>query len=195
MVFCHLACACRHAVASPMAEAFYIDTASPAIFRTVLIAHGHKEDGWFARVTRAHSRDQFTRTLVSYLDLSAQKSTAPQLDAKGWATLVGPRQELPEPAVSATPLNLYCSKCGVRVRCTPAPLVEAAQKHPGQQQPGVQLLAYLADRGEVVYRIDDYAEQLVTRDLRAQRAARRRTGAVRVPEGRSQQKAAAAPQR
>jgi hypothetical protein len=196
VVFCHLACACRHAVVSRIAEAFYVDTASPVLVRTGLSrVHGHEEHGWYARAIRPLGRDKFTWTLAASLNLSAQMSTAPQLDAKGWAKTIGPEQGRTEPAASETPLDLYCNKCGVRIRRPAAELVGAAQKHPGQHEPGGKLVAYLADRGEVVYRIDAYAEQLTTRDLRAQGAARRRTAAVRAPEGRTQQKAAAAPQR
>ncbi len=178
VLFHHLGCACRHVVASPIAEVLHVDTASAAVVRAALRVQGHEENGWFARAIRTNSRDQFSNALASYVELSKQTEKAPQLDAKGWAGLIGPRQGRTESAVSATPLDMHCNKCGSDIHRTPTQLVGAAQKHPGQRQAGGPLVAYLADRGEVVYRIDEYAEQLAIRDRRAQRAVRRRMGAI-----------------
>lgn len=98
---------------------------------------------------------------------------------------------------SDEPFLLRCAKCRGRLNVTAGRLVTAAQRHPGQQAessalapyaaPEAQRLfaptpagsavapstlhAYLADRGEVVYRIDRHAEELVARDRRAVRKA------------------------
>ena len=175
--FHHLGCACRHAVASKVAEVLYLDTATPDLERKALkVLEGHEAPGWYAKTFRVPGRDQWGKTHADSLAyvVELQQATTAQLVAARWAKVLLPRRNYrTQPAASTTPMAMYCRKCCVAIHRTPMQLVDAAQRHPGQRQVGGQLIAYLADRGEVVYRIDDHAEQLAVRDRRAQRAAHR----------------------
>lgn len=159
--FHHLLCAVHHRVESPIAEALCIGTGEGA--------------QWFARSIRAQTRDEFQKSLAFALESSSKVLDSQPLDERAVAKLIGPMQGRLEPGESASPLDCHCTKCGQVVTTTPARLVAGASGHAGS--------LYLADRGEVVARLDGYAEQLAARDQRAQKAARQRTRAIAAQGG------------
>ncbi len=72
--------------------------------------------------------------------------------------------------------RLFCSRCAVHIHVNVDRLVRAAEAHPGHSKSGWRqmdeaLVAYVADRGEVLYRLDRHAEELAHRDRKARRRA------------------------
>ena len=128
---------------------------------------------WFVRSVRAQTRDEFQRSLAFVLQaLSSTPHERPHDKKEEVTKLIGPMQGRLEPGESTSPFDSHCVKCGRVVTTTPARLVAGVLKHAGSNR------LFLADRGEVVPRLDDYAQQLATRDQRARRAARQRMRAI-----------------
>ncbi len=155
--FLHLLCAARHRVESPIAEAICIDT-----------AEGWR---WLVRSIRPQSRNQFRKSMAFTLEAFSNMHQQP-LGEEAVAKLIGPMQRRLEPGESTSPFDSHCVKCGLVLTTTPAGLVAGAMNHGGRDR------LYLADRGEVVSRLDGYAQQLAIRDRRAQQAARQRLAAI-----------------
>lgn len=155
VVFHHLGCAFRFAVDSPVARVRHVDEPT-----------WPEDTRWFAQVLQPQSRDQFQKSLAFAIDSLSKTPRNKPLDVKGAAGLIEPMHGRLELGSSTLNLGIHCKKCGTDIDGTPAQLVRAARRHPGQQSAGDQLVAYIADRAEVLYCLDDYAGQLVARDLR-----------------------------
>lgn len=81
---------------------------------------------------------------------------------------------------------LWCSRCAVHIPVNVDRLVRAAEEHPGHSKSGwgqmdEALVAYVADRGEVLYRLDHHAKELARRDSKA----RSRAGIARQARSRN----------
>lgn len=150
-----------HQVESPIAEALCIDTAQGG--------------QWFVRSIRPQARDEFQKSLAFALDSFSKILHNQPLDERAVAKSIGPMQGGLEPGEAASPFDCHCVKCGQDMTTTPVRLVAVASKDGGP--------LYLADRGEVVARLDGYAKQLATRDRRAQRVARQRMASIAAEGG------------
>ncbi len=76
------------------------------------------------------------------------------------------------PQDAAGRLLLRCSRCTARLHVERSRLLAQVRAQPNSKPSATphSVHAYLADQGEVVYRLDSYAEELVTRDKRRRRS-------------------------
>jgi hypothetical protein len=162
--FVHLSCAVQFGVDSDLAWASLLDVAPP---------EQGAEPVWQIMELKSEGRDDFkSRQALAQRLLSAPGGQEPQRRAE-IACLV--QERLPhllrdgemQPDDSDEPLRLYCTKCCVWISVPSRRLRDSAKLHPGHESDAGPLVAYVADRGEVVYRRDAYAEELVRRDRRA----------------------------
>ena len=160
--FVHLGCAALFGVKSELAWAL-----PPSI-----PPEQDVERGWQILVLKPESRDDFkkrgslARRLVSTpggRDADRRGKVATMVRDRLRHSLRGGDLR---PGDSDEALRLYCPKCCIWISVPSRRLTDHAERHPGHEANG-ELVAYVADRGEIVYRRDAYAEELVRRDGRA----------------------------
>jgi hypothetical protein len=162
--FVHLSCVAVFEVDSELACAVLPDVAP--LKRGV-------EPAWRILVLKPQSRDEFRRALAQRR-LPAPVVRVPQ-KREELATPVqdGPSHSLRgsdmRPGEVDEEIRLYCPRCCTWISIPSRRLKDHAERHPGHDSDTGLLVAYVADRGEVVYRRDAYAEELVRRDRRAKR--------------------------
>ena len=168
--FVHLRCAVRFGIESRLAFALHLDVAPP---------EWGVEPAWHIFERQPEGRDNFkTRQALAKRLLSAPGGQEPDRRSAVQALV---QDRLPHllrggdlrPADSDEVLRLYCTKCCVWISVPSRLLADRAERHPGHDIDESELVAYLADRGEVLYWRDAHAEELVRRDRRARNARQR----------------------
>jgi hypothetical protein len=161
--FVHLSCAALFGVDSELAEAWPSNS----------LPEQGVEPGWQILVLKPDGRDDFKKHMA-LVQSSFSAPGAKELLRKQKAAILA-QERLPRllgdgelrPGDSDEMLRLYCTKCCIWISIPSRRLADHAERHPGPEGDGVLLLAYVTDRGEVLYWRDAHAEELVRRDRRA----------------------------
>lgn len=135
--FLCLTCAARYGAQSPIADAYLTD------------------GRWAVRPVRPFSRNE-------QADFDKLRSLV-RVPVEPCALYLGALSA----GGSREVLHLSCRRCGTPVATTPKHLVSAALGHPGQREPGGDLVAWIASRGEVRHALDDGSRRLAARDRSA----------------------------
>ncbi len=161
--FLHLSCAALFRVDSELAWAW-----PPSVPPEQDLGRG-----WQILVMKPDGRDDFKRlSALAKRRWSAHRE--PDSARRGEAAdlvhgRLPPSLRGRPPGDSDEVLTLYCPKCCVWISIPTRRLTDRAERHPGHEADEGTLVAYVADRGEVVFLYDAYAEELVRRDRRARR--------------------------
>jgi hypothetical protein len=185
VTFLHLRCATRVDVGSrPIAGAFLERRPDR---HGVADPEGAEAWAWTVVALRPPDKERYPKLLSAILgnrgSVSMQLAWIAQLLRHGG--LVGPglkRAVSQNARGSKTPMHLYCERCGHRFTATSHELAAVAEqlhvalgreRRSVQAHPG-QLIAYVADRGEVLEPRDGRREQLARRDQKAAAKAPKR---------------------
>ncbi len=170
VTFCHLSCAVKHNVTSMLAFAVSLEVAPP---------ESHLPPAWHVFATQAEGRDNFDRRRTALLGVrhkarETRKPTGSQemLEYR-LPYLLQPGGEL-RPAREDEEVHLYCTKCSAHIVVSESSLAACAENHPGHRIEGAPMIAYVADRGELLYGRDSYAEELARRDAKTRARLRAR---------------------
>ncbi len=175
-----LSCATHRDDLTPVAAAFF-EAPSP-LRHGAGGPEGAQLRAWSVVALRPFDRDHYPPLLSDFLGNRGSASTqlgriAHLLRHRG---LVGPglKRAVSQNARgdSKTPMQLFCRRCHYGLTATPRKLAEEAERlqaRRGVRRSPVPLIAYLADKGEVLSHRDNHAEKLARRDEKASDKARR----------------------